>query len=371
MSQNTVIDTDLRTNLVNMDKQSMEKFFLGIGEKPFRAAQVIQWIHQHGVTEFNEMTNLSKSLRERLIEIACISFPEIVAEQKSQDGTRKWLLRVDADNCIETVFIPERDRGTLCVSSQAGCAMNCSFCATAKQGFSKNLSVSDIIGQVWIANKALGHFENKHREITNIVMMGMGEPLLNLDNVFKAIDLMLDDLAYGLAHRRVTISTVGVIPAMEKLREKTNISLAISLHATNNALRDMLVPLNKKYPIEEVLEAGRKYSQAMYGDPITFEYVMLDGINDSEKDALQLVKLLRDIPSKVNLIPFNSFPGTQYKRSSQAAIEHFREILMNAGIITITRRPRGEDIDAACGQLVGQVASRARGKSIQSAEYRS
>jgi len=358
MPQNMLTVADTRANLADMDKTSMEEFFVGIGEKSFRAAQVIQWIHQHGVIEFNGMTNLSKSLREKLVETARIDFPGVVTEQQSRDGTRKWLLRVDANNCIETVFIPERDRGTLCVSSQAGCAMKCSFCATGHQGFNRNLSVSEIIGQVWMANKILDHFNTRHRLITNIVMMGMGEPLLNLDNVFKAINLMLDDLAYGLARRRVTVSTVGVIPAMDKLREKTSVSLAISLHATNNTLRDTLVPLNKKYPLEEVLAASRKYSQARYGDPVTFEYVVLDGVNDSEQDALELVKLLHGIPSKVNLIPFNTIPGTTYKRSTPAAIDRFREILMNAGIITITRRPRGEDIAAACGQLVGQVGAR-------------
>ena len=356
MPQNTVIDTDTRINLANMDKRSMEKFFLDIGEKPFRATQVIHWIHHQGVTEFDNMTNLSKPLRERLVETARITFPEIVAEQLSQDGTRKWLFRIDADNSIETVFIPERNRGTLCISTQAGCAMNCSFCATARQGFSRNLSVSEIIGQVWTANKALGCFVGKNKIITNIVMMGMGEPLLNLDNVLKAINLMLDDLSYGLARRRVTISTAGLVPAMDKLREKCNVSLAVSLHATNNALRDTLVPLNKKYPLEEVLESCGKYSQA-FGEPITFEYVMLEGINDSTEEALQLIKLLNGIPSKVNLIPFNSFTDSGYWRSSPEAIERFRAILMNAGIITITRRPRGEDIDAACGQLVGRITS--------------
>ena len=362
MPQGTVINADTRINLANMDRKSLERVFLDIGEKPFRAAQVIQWIHQHGVTEFNNMTNLSKPLRERLAETACISFPEIVTEQNSEDGTRKWLMRVDEGNCVETVFIPERERGTLCISSQVGCAMNCSFCATGKQGFSRNLSVSEIIGQIWMANKALGSYANRHRMITNIVMMGMGEPLLNLDNVFKAISLMLDDIAYGLARRRITVSTAGVVPAMDKMREKINVSLAISLHATNNALRDILVPLNKKYPLEELLASSRKYSQAMSGDPITFEYVMLEDINDSEEDALRLVKLLDGLPSKVNLIPFNSFPDTVYQRSSPETIERFRDILMNAGIIAITRRPRGEDIDAACGQLVGRVAARTRGE---------
>jgi 23S rRNA (adenine2503-C2)-methyltransferase len=370
MPQNAIIDADTRINLANMDKRSMEKFFLDIGEKPFRAAQVVHWIHQQGVTEFNNMSNLSKPLRERLVETACITFPEIVAEQLSQDGTRKWLLRIDGNNSIETVFIPERDRGTLCISTQAGCAMNCSFCATGRQGFTRNLTVSEIIGQIWLANTALGCYASKRKIITNIVMMGMGEPLLNLDNVLKAINLMLDDISYGLARRRVTISTAGLVPAIDKLRDWCNVSLAISLHATNNALRDTLVPLNKKYPLEELLESCSKYSRAQFGEPITFEYVMLDGINDSIEEALQLIKLLNGIPSKVNLIPFNSFTDTAYLRSSPEAIERFREVLMNAGIITITRRPRGEDIDAACGQLVGRITSRTREEHARPAEHR-
>jgi 23S rRNA (adenine2503-C2)-methyltransferase len=370
MSQNSVIDPDTRINLADKDKRAMEKFFIDVGEKSFRAAQVIHWIHQQGITDFSNMTNLSKPLRERLAETTRITFPEIVTEQLSQDGTRKWLVRVDSDNNIETVFIPERDRGTLCISTQAGCAMNCSFCATGTQGFRRNLSVSEIIGQLWLANKALGSYAQKNKIITNVVMMGMGEPLLNLDNVLKAINLMLDDISYGLARRRVTISTAGLVPAMDKLRDRCNVSLAISLHATNNPLRDTLVPLNKKYPIEEVLESCRKYSQAQFGESITFEYVMLDNINDRVEDALQLNKLLYGIPSKVNLIPFNSFPGTSYQRSSPDAIERFREILMNAGIITITRKPRGEDIDAACGQLVGLLPSRSGVENARPVEHR-
>jgi len=370
MQQNTIINGGPGINLADMDKPSMEQFFLDLGEKPFRAAQVIHWIHHQGVTEFANMTNLSKPLREKLVETACISFPEIVNEQLSQDGTRKWLVCVDDSNTIETVFIPEKDRGTLCISTQAGCAMNCSFCATARQGFSRNLSVSEIIGQVWLAHKTLGGFACKHRTITNIVMMGMGEPLVNLDNVLMAINLMLDDIAYGLARRRVTISTAGLVPAMDKLRGKCNVSLAISLHATNNSLRDTLVPLNKKYPIEELLESCRKYSHAQFGEPVTFEYVMLEGVNDSPADALQLCKLLNGIPSKVNLIPFNSFNDTAYVRSTPEAIERFREIRMHAGIITITRRPRGEDIAAACGQLVGRIKARSREGHFTRTEYR-
>ncbi len=357
-----------KINLLDLDREDMTAFFTGIGEKPFRATQVLQWIYQQGVVDFAEMTNLSKALREKLPGIACIKLPEIVTEQVSSDGTRKWLLRVDAQNCIETVFIPEKDRGTLCVSSQVGCPLDCSFCSTAKQGFNRNLSVSEIIGQVWIANNALGHYQNKERIISNIVLMGMGEPLLNFDNVIKAMNLMMDDLAFGLAHRRVTLSTSGIIPGIEKLAEVSNVSLAISLHAANNPLRDVLVPVNKKYPVEKLIEASRHYSKAQAGEPITFEYVMLDGVNDTEADATDLTRLLRNLPAKVNLIPFNPFPGAEYKRSRPDIINRFREILMNAGIITITRKTRGEDIDAACGQLVGQVISRAKRHQIQQIE---
>ena len=355
-------------NLLDLDRQGMTDFFTSIGEKPFRATQVLQWIYQQGVVDFSLMTNLSKALREKLPQIACIKLPEIVTEQVSSDGTRKWLLRVDAQNCIETVFIPEKDRGTLCVSSQVGCPLDCSFCSTAKQGFNRNLSVGEIIGQVWIANIALGHFQSRERIISNIVLMGMGEPLLNFDSVIKAMNLMMDDLAFGLAHRRVTLSTSGIIPGIEKLAEVSNVSLAISLHAASNPLRDVLVPVNKKYPVEKLIDASRHYSKAQGGEPITFEYVMLDGVNDTESDAIELTKLLQNLPAKVNLIPFNPFPGAEYKRSRPDTINRFREILMNAGIITITRKTRGEDIDAACGQLVGQVISRAKRHQMQQIE---
>jgi 23S rRNA (adenine2503-C2)-methyltransferase len=357
-----------KTNLLDFDRERMAAFFTGIGEKPFRATQMLQWIYQQGVIDFAQMTNLSKALREKLPQIACIKLPEIVTEQVSSDGTRKWLLRVDAQNCIETVFIPEKERGTLCVSSQVGCPLDCSFCSTAKQGFNRNLTVSEIIGQVWIANHALGHYQSKERIVSNIVLMGMGEPLLNFDNVIKAMNLMMDDLAFGLAHRRVTLSTSGIIPGIEKLANVSNVSLAISLHAANNPLRDVLVPVNKKYPVEQLIEASRRYSRAQGGEPITFEYVMLDGVNDTESDAAALARLLQNLPAKVNLIPFNPFPGAEYKRSRPDTINRFREILMNAGIITITRKTRGEDIDAACGQLVGQVISRAKRHQMQQIE---
>ena len=347
-------------NLFDLDQQSMMTFFTDIGEDTYRAPQVLKWIYRCGVLDFSKMTNLSKPLRNRLSQIACLKLPEIVSLQTSMDGTCKWLLRVDSNNCIETVFIPEQDRGTLCVSSQIGCPLDCSFCATATQGFNRNLAVSEIIGQVWLANMALGHFESKSRIISNIVLMGMGEPLLNFDNVIKAMNLMMDDFAFGLARKRVTLSTSGIVPGIEKLATTSNVSLAISLHAANDALRDELVPVNKKYPLDLLIKASKDYSLAKSGDPVTFEYVMLSGINDGVDDANQLAGLLKGIPAKVNLIPFNEFPGTEYQRSKTDVIDRFREILMNAGIITITRRTRGGDIDAACGQLVGQVLARAR-----------
>ncbi len=348
------------TNLLDLDYPGLMKFFTDQGEKPFRATQVLKWIYQQGVTDFQQMTNLSKTLRDSLTQTATIKFPEIITEQISVDGTRKWLLRVDQQNSIEMVFIPESDRGTLCVSSQVGCALDCSFCSTAKQGFSRNLSVGEIIGQLWLANKSLGYFDSKVRIISNVVMMGMGEPLLNFENVVTAMNLMMDDLAFGLAHKRVTLSTSGIVPGIKKLAATSNVSLAISLHAANNELRNELVPINKSYPIEELLSAGRIYSDSVGGESVTIEYVMLDGVNDSEQDARDLARLLRDFPGKVNLIPFNPFPGAPYGRTPLARINRFREILMNAGIITITRKTRGEDIDAACGQLVGKVVSRAK-----------
>lgn len=347
-------------NLLELDHPSMVDFFTSLGETSYRASQVLKWIYQQGVTDFDYMTNISKELREKLKQIACIRFPDVITEQHSSDGTRKWLLRVDNTNCIETVFIPETDRGTLCISSQVGCPLDCSFCSTAKQGYNRNLTVGEIIGQVWIANQALGHFEYKKRVITNIVLMGMGEPLLNFDNVIKAINLMLDDRSFGLARKRVTLSTSGIVPGIEKLANVSNVSLAISLHAANNSLRNELVPINRKYPLDQLIAASKTYAMSQQGEPITFEYVMLDGVNDSETDARQLVTLLKGIPAKVNLIPFNPFPGAAYHRSDMETINRFREILINAGIITITRKTRGEDIDAACGQLVGKVVSRSR-----------
>lgn len=319
----------------------------------------MQWIHQAGYHDFAQMTNLGKTLRERLSQIAEIKLPEIVACQQSKDGTCKWLLKLDCGNCIETVFIPEANRGTLCVSSQVGCALNCSFCSTAKQGFNRNLSTAEIIAQVWLAVRSLSKNDGHHdKHITNVVMMGMGEPLLNFDNVVAAMDIMMDDLAYGLSKKRVTLSTSGVLPDLERLREVSPVALAVSLHAPNDELRNVLVPINKKYPLEQLMKLCKSYFKNEPKRKVTFEYVMLKGVNDQPEHARQLVKLLKDIPSKVNLIPFNPFPLTQYERSSKEAIDAFRDILVSKGINTITRKTRGDDIDAACGQLAGEVKDR-------------
>ncbi len=356
----TLVDTPTKVNFLNFDRADLEAFFVTLGEPKFRATQVLKWMHHFGVDDFSAMTNLSKVLRERLPDLACIAAPEIVLDQIADDGTRKWLLRLDSGNCIETVFIPEQERGTLCVSSQVGCALECSFCATGQQGFNRNLSVAEIIGQLWVANRAMGRNPKGERIITNVVMMGMGEPLLNFDNVVKAMNLMLDDLGYGLSKRRVTLSTAGVIPALDRLRGVSPVSLAVSLHAPNDALRDELVPLNKKYPLNELLAACWRYVEGETRRRVTFEYVMLADVNDSPQHAQELVTLLQDMPAKVNLIPFNPFPQTRYKRSSPAAIDRFRSILMEAGLVTVTRKTRGDDIDAACGQLAGQVQDRTK-----------
>ncbi|HEC17849.1 MAG TPA: 23S rRNA (adenine(2503)-C(2))-methyltransferase RlmN [Gammaproteobacteria bacterium] len=353
-----------KVNLLNLTRGDMEAFFADLGEKPFRAKQVIQWLHQYGVSDFAAMTNLSKALRGKLAEVAEIRTPEVLVDQASADGTHKWLLKLDKGNSVETVFIPEKNRGTLCISSQVGCALECSFCSTGQQGFNRNLSVAEIIGQVWVANKALGWDPlangKEERIISNIVFMGMGEPLLNFDNTVKTIDLLLDDFAYGLSKRRVTVSTSGVVPALGRLKEVSDVALALSLHAPNDELRDKLVPINQKYPLREVLDACRHYISGDTRRKVTIEYVMLDGVNDSPAHARELVKVLRGLPSKVNLIPFNPFPDTQYRRSTDAAIERFREVLIKNGLITLTRRTRGDDIDAACGQLVGQVTDKTR-----------
>jgi 23S rRNA (adenine2503-C2)-methyltransferase len=348
-----------KTNLLDYDRKSLESYFDEIGDKSFRAQQVLKWIYHHGVVDYQSMTNLSKTLRSNLEENTIIKLPEIVTEQRSEDGTRKWLVQIDDKNSVETVFIPESDRGTLCISSQVGCPLDCKFCSTAQQGFNRNLSTSEIIGQVWIANKALGYFESDKRIITNIVFMGMGEPLLNYDNVLKAINLLTDDLGFGLARRRVTVSTSGIIPEIDRLKEDSNVSLAISLHASNNELRNSIVPINRSYPLADLLAACKRFSEGRDDDAVTIEYVMLDGINDSLQDARGLVQCLNGLPAKVNLIPFNKFPGTNYTCSNTATINAFRDILIKAGIVTITRKTRGDDIDAACGQLVGKVVSKA------------
>jgi 23S rRNA (adenine2503-C2)-methyltransferase len=349
-----------KINLLNYDNSDLQAFFVTLGEQRFRAGQLMKWIYHEGITEFDAMTNLSKTLRARLQDIAEIRLPHIVHQQQSRDGTYKWLIQVDGGNCIETVFIPEPERGTLCVSSQVGCILDCTFCATAQQGFNRNLSVAEIIAQVWLAHRALGAGRAGSRAITNVVMMGMGEPLYNFRHVVKAMDLMQDDLGFGLSKRRITLSTSGVVPALYKLRQISDVSLAVSLHASNDALRDRLVPLNRRYPIADLLAACKHYINGKQPRRITWEYVMLDGINDSPADARALVELLRHIPSKVNLIPFNPFPGTVYRRSSDSAIDRFRDIIMANGLVTVTRKTRGDDIDAACGQLAGQVLDRSR-----------
>ncbi|MBT8420592.1 MAG: 23S rRNA (adenine(2503)-C(2))-methyltransferase RlmN [Gammaproteobacteria bacterium] len=349
-----------KTNLLGLSPDALTAFFADIKERPFRATQVIKWIHQQGVLDFHDMTNLTKGLRAQLADIAEIKLPEIVGHQISRDKTQKWLLRVDPENCVEMVFIPEDDRGTLCVSSQAGCLVHCPFCATGKQGFRRNLTSGEIIGQLWLAERLLAEnqcepvsLSKTPRNITNVVLMGMGEPLFNLDNVIAATRLMLNDNAYGLARRRVTVSTAGVVPAMDKLRERCPVSLAVSLHAPSDSLRNELVPLNRKYPIKALLDACRRYVSHAPKDKITFEYVLLRDRNDRPDDARQLARLLKGLPAKINLIPFNPFPDAPYRRPRPAAIEVFRNILLAQDLMTITRKTRGDDIAAACGQLAG------------------
>jgi len=355
------MQTSEKINLLDYTSEDLKAFFLERGEKPFRATQIIKWIHQHGVNNFDDMSNVSKALREELKSFAEIRAPEIAIDDKSKDGTHKWLLRLDDGNCIEAVFIPEDGRGTLCISSQVGCALDCTFCSTARQGFNRNLTVGEIIGQLWLAKNILQPNPEDDRVITNVVMMGMGEPLLNFEKVVKAMELMLDDNAYGLSKRRVTLSTSGVVPALDRLKNRIEVSLAISLHAPNDALRDQLVPVNKKYPIKMLLDSCNNFMEGKANrEKITIEYVMLDGVNDSDELARELAVLLKDVPCKVNLIPFNPFPDTRYKRSSNNRIHRFRDILESAGLIVMTRKTRGEDIDAACGQLAGKVNDKSR-----------
>ncbi len=352
-----------KVNLLGLTLPQLEAFFESIGEKKFRAAQVIKWIHQQGILEFEQMSNLAKPLREKLATIAEVRPPKIRFQGDSADGTRKWLMEVDGGSKIETVYIPEGDRGTLCVSSQVGCSLDCSFCATGKQGFNKNLTTAEIIGQVLLAAQSFGLpvKDSQKRAVTNVVMMGMGEPLLNFDPVVDAMQLMMEDQAYGLSKRRVTLSTSGVVPALDRLGEVTDVALAVSLHAPNDALRNTLVPINKKYPIDVLLQSIRRYLDRLSDHrAVTFEYTMLQGINDSDQLANELAELAKTIRCKINLIPFNPFPGTEYTVSSRNRIFAFQRILQEHGIVVTVRKTRGDDIDAACGQLAGDVDDRTK-----------
>ncbi|MGH8234011.1 MAG: 23S rRNA (adenine(2503)-C(2))-methyltransferase RlmN [Rhodanobacteraceae bacterium] len=349
-----------RANLLDFDRNGLRNFFADMGEKPYRADQVMKWIYHRLENDFGAMSDLGKPLREKLPEVAVIAPPEALLDKASSDGTRKWLLGMDAGNAVETVYIPEPTRGTLCVSSQIGCGLNCRFCSTGTQGFNRNLATAEIIGQVWHAAKQLGNVTHQQRRITNVVMMGMGEPLLNFDNVVKAMGLMRDDLGFGLASKRVTLSTAGVVPMIDKLGEVADVSLAVSLHAPNDELRTQLVPLNKRWPIAELLDACARYAARRPRTSITLEYTLMKGVNDTPALARELIKRVRNLPAKVNLIPFNPFPGTQFERPDEETIRAFQTILLNAGVQTMVRRTRGEDIDAACGQLQGRVADRTR-----------
>ncbi|GGZ91303.1 23S rRNA (adenine(2503)-C(2))-methyltransferase RlmN [Ignatzschineria ureiclastica] len=352
-----------QTNLYSLTFDDLKEFCLSIGEKPYRATQIMKWLYHKGVRSIDEMTDVSKKTREKLKEITTLSLPEVVLDHLSEDGTRKWLIRLDSGNSIEMVYIPEDDRGTLCVSSQVGCALDCSFCATGKQGFNRNLAVEEIVGQLMIAKLLLNDFEEidnfTPRKVTNVVFMGMGEPLLNYRNVVSAMKIMLDDYGFGLSKRRVTLSTSGVVPALYRLKEDIDVALAISLHAPYNTLRDELVPINQKYPINELLDACRNYIDGT-NKKITWEYVLLRGVNDRDEDAHALARLIRNIPGKVNLIPFNPFDGVDYQTSDRKQIDHFRSILMGYGLVAVTRKTRGDDVDAACGQLAGRVKDRTK-----------
>ncbi|UAX41476.1 bifunctional tRNA (adenosine(37)-C2)-methyltransferase TrmG/ribosomal RNA large subunit methyltransferase RlmN [Pasteurella canis] len=351
-----------KINLMNLTRQQMREFFKELGEKPFRADQLVKWIYHFGEDNFDNMTNINKKLRDKLKQVAEIKAPEVAVEQRSADGTIKWAMQV-GDQQVETVYIPEADRATLCVSSQVGCALACTFCSTAQQGFNRNLTVSEIIGQVWRASKIIGNFGvTGVRPITNVVMMGMGEPLLNVANVVPAMEIMLDDFAYGLSKRRVTLSTSGVVPALDKLSEMIDVALAISLHAPNDELRDEIVPINKKYNIKTLIDSVNRYlsvSNANHGK-VTIEYVMLDHVNDSIEHAHQLAQVLKNTPCKINLIPWNPFPQAPYAKSSNTRIDRFQKTLMEYGFTVIVRKTRGDDIDAACGQLAGDVIDRTK-----------
>jgi 23S rRNA (adenine2503-C2)-methyltransferase len=344
----------VKQNLLGLDAAGLAGFFAGLGEKPFRARQVLRWVHQRGAGDFARMSDLARGLRDKLVSEACIAAPQIVGDTLAEDGTRKWLLKVDGANAVEAVFIPEARRATLCISSQAGCVLDCAFCSTGKQGFNRNLTTAEIVGQLWLASRLVD------TRISNVVMMGMGEPLLNLDNVIPALRLMLDDNAYGLSRRRVTVSTAGVIPGMDRLRDECPVALAVSLHAANDALRDRLVPINRRHPLRELIAACNRYLEKAPRDFVTFEYVMLDGVNDSDQNARELAAIAKQVRCKYNLIPFNPFPRSGFERSPDERIRRFASILQNAGVTVTTRKTRGDDIAAACGQLAGDVADRTR-----------
>ena len=353
----------VKTNLLGLSVSKLGDFFEQLGEKRFRATQMVKWIHQMGECDFDQMTNLSKPLREKLHESAEICLPEVVSCQDSTDGTRKWLIKVEGGSCIEMVYIPEKDRGTLCVSSQIGCALDCSFCATGKQGFNRDLSTAEIIGQLWIAAESFDQFSTKAtRRVTNVVMMGMGEPLMNFNNVVDAMNLMMEDNAYGLSKRRVTLSTAGVVPALDQLAGVTDVSLAISLHAPNDELRNELVPINRKYNLKQFVESAKNYIEKMPDNrrKATVEYTLMDQVNDRSVHARELAVLLKDLPCKINLIPFNPFPGSDYKRVTNTALNRFRDILQGEGYTVTVRTTRGDDIAAACGQLAGEVNDRTK-----------
>ena len=350
----------MKVNLLGLDADALAGYFGDLGEKPFRAQQVLRWVHRFGESDFARMSDLAKGLRATLAVAAEVVPPPMTRDTIAADGTRKWLLEVGDGNAVETVFIPEANRGTLCVSTQAGCTMACQFCSTGRQGFNRNLSTAEIIGQLWHANRALGAIRGGDRVVSNVVLMGMGEPLLNFDHVLPALRLMLDDHAYGLSRRRVTLSTVGIVPMIDRLRDECPVALAVSLHAPNDELRSRLVPINTKYPLGELMAACRRYLERSPRDFITFEYVMLEGINDDVSHARELLELVVDVPCKLNLIPFNPFPQSGFRRSAPDTIRRFAERLLGAGIVCTTRRTRGDDIDAACGQLAGRVRDRTR-----------
>ena len=361
-----------KVNLLGMTRAQLEAFFGEIGEKKFRAQQVMKWMHHQGVRDFQAMTNLGKGLRDRLESCAEITPPQIESQQDSADGTRKWAIKVDGGALVEAVLIPEGDRATLCVSSQVGCSLDCKFCSTGKQGFQRDLTAAEIIGQVWLAiNSYDGWQAGKGRVVTNVVMMGMGEPLLNFDNVVSSMDLMCDDLAYGLSKRKVTLSTSGVVPALDRLAELSDVSLAVSLHAPNDTIRNEIVPINRRYPIAKLLDSARAYIDAQTDRKrvVTIEYTLLAGVNDQVEHADELAALLKDYPCKINLIPFNDFPNSGFKRPSGNAVSRFWKVLMEAGFIVTVRTTRGDDIDAACGQLVGDVNDRTKRSARYRAQY--